>query len=261
MPANEALPLSKEAALKTLELDPDAAEGHSSLGLIQCAYEWDWAASEASFRRALELQPGLALIDWPYSLFCLLPQLKLEEACSMTDRALNLDPFNPTTQALAIFIYANAGRFEDAMRQMALGIELNPKFVPFYYCGGLAQEWQGNLDEAISTFRRACELMPLPSPLGSLGHALSVSGEKQEARQILKRLLEFSDCPAVDLAIVHLGLREDDEALRWLEVAVEQRNLRLLTIPVDRRFRRLAEHPRFHGVMQRMDLRAVADAG
>ena len=72
---------------------------------------------------------------------------------------------------------------------MTLGVEFNPKFVPFYYCRGLAQEWQGNLDEAIATYRRTCELVALPSPLGALGHALAVSGEKQEPRQILKKLM------------------------------------------------------------------------
>src|SRR5215472_16761804 len=56
MPSNEALPLSKEAALKTIELDSSFGQGHSSLGLIKCSFEWDWASGEASFRRAIELQ-------------------------------------------------------------------------------------------------------------------------------------------------------------------------------------------------------------
>jgi TolB-like protein len=258
MPAEQAMPLSKEAALKTLDLDSEAAEAHSSLGLIQCAFDWNWARAEASFRRAIELHPGLAVIYAPFALFCLLPQLRIDEACKMAERALSLDPYNPMTQALAIFLYGNAGRFEDALRHFAFGREFSPNFVPLFYCGGLVHEWQGNLTEAIATYRRACELAPLPSPLGALGHALAVSGEKEEPRRIIKKLMEIPDLPAVDLAIVHLGLGDEEEALRWLEVGVEQRNLRLLTIPADRRFRRLVGHRQFQGVLGRMGLRAAS---
>jgi tetratricopeptide (TPR) repeat protein len=261
MPAQQAMPLSKEAALKTLELDPEAAEGHSSLGLIQCAFEWNWAAAEASFHRAMELQPGLAFIYHPYALYCLLPQLRIEEACKMAERALSLDPYNPMTRALAIFLYANISRFDDAMRHLAFGSEFSPNFVPLLYCGGLTHEWQGNLDEAKATFRRACELAPLPSPLGALAHTLAISGEKEEPRRIIKKLMEIPDRPAVDLAIAHLGLGDDYEALRWLEVAVEQRNIRLLTVSADPRFRRLAGDRKFQGVLGRMGLRAATASG
>jgi hypothetical protein len=104
-------------------------------------------------------------------------------------------------------------------------------------------------------------MAPLPAPLGALGHALAVSGETEEPRRIIKKLMEIPDRPAVDLAIVNLGLGDEEEALRWLEFAVEQRNLRLLTISADRRFQRLAEHPRFQAVLERMGLRTLAAAG
>jgi len=259
MPANQGMPLSKEAALKTLELDPEGAEGHRSLGLVQCAFDWNWEAGESSFCRAIELQPGFALAYGPYALYCLLPQLRIEEGCSMTERALRLDPYNPITLATAIFLYANAGRFDDAFRHLKFCMDLNPNFIPFLYCGGLAHEWHGDLPEAISTFRRAVELAgALPSPLGALGHALAINGDKEEPRRIAQKLLKCAEQPAVDLAIVYLGLGEDEEALRWLEVAVEQRNVRLLTLGADRRFRRLAGHPRFQAVLASMGLRASA---
>lgn len=177
----------------------------------------------------------------------------------MTERALSLDPYNPITLATAVFLYANAGRFEDAFRHLKFSMDLNPNFIPFLYCGGLAHQWQGNLREAISIFRRGVELAGnLPSPLGALGHALAISREKEEPRQIAQRLLKSPEPPAVDLANVYLGLGEDDEALRWLEIAVEQRNVRLLPLAADQRFRRLTAHPRFQAVLARMGLRGAA---
>lgn len=260
MPEREAMPLSREAALKTLQLDPESAEAHGSLGLIQCAFDWDWTTAENSFRRAIELEPGLAVTYRPFALYCLLPQLRIEEACTMAERALSLDPYNPMNQALAVFLYANIGQFEDALRHLTFGREFSPNFVPLLYCGGLMHEWRGDLDEAIAMLRRACELITLPSPIGALAHTLAMSGEKKEPRQLLKKLMEFPERPSVDLAIAHLGLGEDEKVLQWLEVAVEQRNLRLLTISADPRFKRLAGHERFQGVLAKMGLRTATAA-
>src|SRR4030095_1424816 len=62
MPWHEAMPLSRDAALRTLELDPGSAHGHSSLGIVECGFEWNWDSGERHFLRAIELQPGLAVI-------------------------------------------------------------------------------------------------------------------------------------------------------------------------------------------------------
>jgi TolB-like protein len=255
MPARQAMPLCKDAALRTLDLDPKLALGHASLGIVEGAYEWNWAAAEARFQRAIELQPGLAVIYQSYAVCCLLPQLRMDEACSVCERAVALDPFNPLTRAMAAFVYANAGRYEDAIRQQTLGLEINPNFAPFYYTGGLAHEWHGQLDQAISSYRRTAELGGgLPSPLGALGHALALSGQKKDAEQIVGRLLKIPDQPAVDIATVYLGLRKTEEALDWLEVAVKQQNMRLLTVPPDRRFQWLSRHPRFERILRQMGL-------
>ncbi|HUN89003.1 MAG TPA: hypothetical protein VMU28_09445 [Terriglobales bacterium] len=91
-----------------------------------------------------------------------------------------------------------------------------------------------------------------------MGHALAISGETDEPRRIAQKLLSHAEQPAVDLAIVYFGLGEDEESLRWLEIAVQQRNIRLLTLAADQRFRRLAAHPKFQGVLARMGLRGAA---
>jgi len=259
MPAGQALPLSKEAALKTLGLDSNLGIGHGSLCLVQGAYEWNWAECDASFRRATQLQPGLAVIYMPYATCCLLPQSRLEEACAIAEEGLSLDPYNPLSLAQMIFVYVNAGRYEDALRQYAFSLEVNPKYAPFFYAAGLAHEWQGNLDPAIACYRRTLELgAGLPAPLSALGYVLAATGEKDEAVAIAERLQQIPDPPAVDLAVVYLGLGDEAEALRWLEVAVQQRSIRLVLLPTDRRFGRLAGHPRFQAILQRMGLQAAA---
>jgi len=70
--------------------------------------------------------------------------------------------------------------------------------------------------------------------------------------------LRFPGQPAVDIATVYLGLRDDEETLRWLETGVKQRNLRLLTVPPDRRFHWLSTHARLQAILQQMGLQTAA---
>ncbi|HJQ99480.1 MAG TPA: tetratricopeptide repeat protein, partial [Candidatus Polarisedimenticolaceae bacterium] len=207
LPAETAMPLAKDAALKTLELDPGSALAHASLGLVESGFEWRWGSAEEHFERAIEFQPSLATIYPFYAVVCLLPQSRLDEACAMTARGLSLDPFNPLFRVMATFTYALSERDADAMRQHALGMEIHPAFPPVHASAGLAHEIAGRTDEAIASFRKAAELAPgVPVPLSMLAHALAAAEQKAEARRILKKLLEHPAKLDLDLARVHLGL-------------------------------------------------------
>ena len=53
---------AREAVARALALEPDLAEGHAGMGYLQMHHDWDWRGAEASYRRALELAPGNALV-------------------------------------------------------------------------------------------------------------------------------------------------------------------------------------------------------
>src|SRR5438093_8527665 len=57
IPPREAFSKAKEAALKAIEVDETLAEAHASLGFVHFHYDWDWAAAEKEFKRALTLNP------------------------------------------------------------------------------------------------------------------------------------------------------------------------------------------------------------
>ncbi|MFN7956120.1 MAG: hypothetical protein U0610_30690 [bacterium] len=255
LPAAEAMPASRDAAMRTLELDADSAQGTSSLGIVESGFEWRWAAGEERFRRAIELQPGLALIYPFYAVVCLLPQLRLDEACAMVRRGLALDPYNPLFHTIATFVYTLARRFDDALLQHALATEVCPGYAPLVASLALVREAQGLVDQAIPGYRKARELTGNPAHLTSfLGHALAISGQRGQARKLLRELTASPLPSALDIVRIHLGLGEVDEALRWLETAVDQRVIHLLTVPADHRFDGIRSHPRFRAIVERMGL-------
>jgi TolB-like protein len=58
LPPREAMRHAREAALKAIELDPQLAEGHTSLAGIHFSFDWDWQSAETEFRPAIELNPN-----------------------------------------------------------------------------------------------------------------------------------------------------------------------------------------------------------
>ena len=57
---SEGMPLAKQAAQKALELDPNLASAHATLGDIHLLFDWDWKAAEAEYRTSPGDQSELA---------------------------------------------------------------------------------------------------------------------------------------------------------------------------------------------------------
>jgi TolB-like protein/DNA-binding winged helix-turn-helix (wHTH) protein/Tfp pilus assembly protein PilF len=57
----DGFPKAKVAALRALQLDPQAPEAHTSLAKYKFMHDWDWAGAEAEFKRALALRPDYTL--------------------------------------------------------------------------------------------------------------------------------------------------------------------------------------------------------
>jgi len=253
-PSVETMPLCKQAAQKTLELDPQAADGHCSLGLVESGFEWNWSSAEARFERAITLQPGLAIIYPFYAVGCLLPQRKFEKALAMAERSLALDPFNPLFLVIGAMINACVGRYEVVHRLHALGRDLNAANPPTGPVEAFTHELEGRLDQAIEGF---AVYGHRPDMTSFKGHALARAGRSAEAKACIEELSALPAPPALEIARVYLGLRDADAAFHWLEKAVAQRAVHLILVPGDPRFDWLRTQPRYAQVLRPMGLPAT----
>lgn len=251
---SELLPLSREAAQRALKIDPDSAPAMHSLGVVECV-DWNWQSAESRFRRAIHLQPTAAIGYVNYAMFCLLPQLREDEACDVLEQGLRVDPFNPLLHAIAIYGYGRSGRYEEALRQYELARTVSPGYAPMTVTMGNAHEWAGQPGKALDLYREACaQANDAAYPLSCLGHALAINGDHQQAEAVLARLLALPHRPAADIARLYCGLRNAPETLRWLEQAAKERSLYLLRCAGDPRFGWLSGEPRLREVLQRMKL-------
>jgi TolB-like protein/DNA-binding winged helix-turn-helix (wHTH) protein/Flp pilus assembly protein TadD len=248
------------AASRAAALAPDLAETQTTLATL-AKDEWDWTRAESLLRRAIDLNPSYAPARQRLSrLLRMFGQG--EQAVEQARLAVESDPLSPSVNHTYTVTLLYAGRRAEALAQAHSTLELDPVFPAAHYGLGRVLLAEGRHEDAVAAFRRARELSDrLGAFAASLGHACAVSGRHDEAGELLTELRETGQrtyVAHVELALVHVGLGERDQALAAIERAFEERAFALRFLAVDERFAPLAGDPRFRGVLERMGLPAPA---
>lgn len=257
VPPAELMPKALDAATRAVSLDPLSAEAHAALGLVHGSYTWDWAAADAAFQRAIELNPSLAIAHQWYSEY--LAQMgRFDAAFEHVDRARELDPLSLAigiSRAHALWL---ARRSEELVAAMTRIIEMEPRYpmAHFFLLLGLSQSRR--YGEAIDALMRAVELCPDYPDLQLSGIFLeSHAGNPAPAETALRHLETMSAKQYVTRfkhAVMHVLLGRLDEALDDLEAACEERTWHMTTIAFYDVFDPLREEPRFKRLLKRMGL-------
>jgi serine/threonine-protein kinase len=248
----EVLPKARAALVQALTLDETLPEAHAANAYIRAYYEWDWRAAEQEFRRALELRPNYADAYFSYSRF-LASRHRLDEAIAQLDRSAELDPLSQGLLANRALLDYFAGRYDLADRRLREILQSDSTDVTAQWALALVDEQEGKLDEAIAILEPISTVSN--NRKASLGHVYAVAGKTAKARAILRALhaaAERSYVPAYWFALVHTGLGERDQALRYLERAYEERSTVLAYLLIDPRLAPLRDDPRFVALARRL---------
>lgn len=257
VPSRNAFPKAKEAVLKALSIDGELAEAHTLLGWIKLWYEWDWEGAEKEFRRSLVSSP-----NHPFTHLGLAHKLsdlgRQDEALVRIDRALQLDPITPLNSAMKGHILYIARRYAEGVDHMRAALELEPNFWVGQLMLGKNYEGAGRHAEALEAFRKARQVSGGSSePIALMGYTHAVSGERKEAEAALLELRTISEqkyVPPYNMAILHQGLGNSDEALRWLERAFEDRDVHMVFLGVEPKWDGIRNTARFISLLKRMNL-------
>jgi eukaryotic-like serine/threonine-protein kinase len=249
-------------SIRALELDPDLAEAHASLGYVLFFHDWNGSAAERELRRALELNPSYASVHhwfWAY----LSSAGRLEEAGRHLRIAKRLNPLSPSVNVAMATQFLILREFDRAIEQCRKSIDLEPGY-------GLAYE---HLWGALDRKGRDAEAFE------AFGHALSLYGYMEVARQSESVYARSGYRAALASAAEALALEPDpekapvsliastfalagekDKALAWLERGVGRREPFVLWLRQHVEWDGLRDDPRFQQLAERVDRLRSAQA-
>jgi len=250
-PAPEAFERARAAAERSLQLNPDQAEGHAALGLCRLANDRNWRGAEASFRRALELAPGNVLVLRHAAILaaCL---GRNDESIALLKRAVTLDPLSVPAQRLLGRRCLYAGLLADAENAFQKTLELNPRGGFTHYWLGMSQLENGRRERALAAFKR--EVNDVFRLLGiAVGeHAL---GHRAEANTALRELMsKYADDAAFQIAGAHSSIGDTDRAFEWLESAYTHRDPGLVEVKAEMLLRNLHGDGRWRVFLEKIGL-------
>jgi TolB-like protein/tetratricopeptide (TPR) repeat protein len=206
---------AKAASDRALELDPELAEAHMAAGMYEMMYTWNIDAAVRSTQRAIDLNPNLALahydLGWGYEL--LGPEWE-EKSLLAGERARDLNPLNIVYVAGLAWQYADACRFDDALRLAREAVRLNPDHPMGWAALGVVQTGLGQFDEAIQAHRK----LEGTGFFWFLGISYAAAGLEDKAREFAAQLVGV---PGAELALawIYMNLGDHESALHWIDEA------------------------------------------
>ena len=252
----EFLPKAKAAANKAIDLDERLSEGYSTLAISIFWYDWDWAAAEEQYRRAIELNPNNAHAHMFYA-HLLSSSGRHAEALAEVKRARELDPLFPFLAALEGQFFLHAGQTEEGLARLQKAVELEPNLWLTHLFMASAYIEKGMYAEAIASARKSRELSGGNThAMVDESFALVKIGNEAAARELLREVLRMSEARYIshyNVALVYATLGESDKAIEWLEKGIEQRDPKMTFLKVDPKWGKLRSDPRFMDIMRRMN--------
>ena len=242
---------------KALELDPELAQARNLRAEVKYQFDFDWVEAEKEFKKAIELNPNVASIRLAYGWF-LMSAGRFTEATKEMEKAQELDPhsavINRARGKLLYFMH----RFDEAIEHFKRIVEAEPRNPINHRVLAEAYEENGMYAEAIQE-RGAAERAngADESKIAADMELFQRSGWQAYLEKCLQRHMDDLKTEYVSqmvIAGVTLKLGKKDEALVWLDKAVETRASGIPNLKVDPIFDSLHSDPRFAKLLGRMNL-------
>ncbi len=254
---SEAMPAARVAATRALALDSTLAPAHTVLAQVRFLYDWDWAAADSAFQRALAINPNRPEVHHWYS-HLLLAIGRENEALVRGRRALELSPLDPDMIAHLGWHHLLARRYADARETLDRALAVDSSSADTRRLLGLLAEVLGDYELAESHYRGALDRAPGDlEVLASLGRTHALDERPDEARAVLARLDSLTAERYVS-PYLFVGIAEalDDRrrAFAWLGEAVADRVGQLVYLDLDPRLDRLRGDRRFARIRRSVGL-------
>ena len=229
-------------------------------GRIAMHLDWDLQIAKKHFERSINLDSGYIKSLKSYAnLLANLEEFSL--AMHNCRELLRRDPISARTLKSVSRVYYKTGQFEPAIALLNEALELEPNtfdsnllLAVNYLEIGETDVAQGYLDKA-ETFFESSELLAIR------GYMYAKAGDRDAAFKILKKLKDLysrSQMQMIYLASIYAELKDIDEAIACIKHSVANREMDVLAIKVDPRYRNLRSDARFQKLVNELGLNVGA---
>lgn len=212
---------AREAAARALELDDALAEAHATMGLLSLV-DFDFQNAEPFLDHAIDLEPSNATTrDWRAALY--LWTARTADALADAESASATNPLAPIPHAEVARVLGADGRCREALARLERIGALTPPVgrvaIIAAHCNARLGQWQHALTELGAN-------LPLHQALR--GHLLARYGSRTDAKAIREQLVtryQAGEVGAFPLAVIDAGLGDNDSAIEWLTLSLDDQSL------------------------------------
>lgn len=257
MDPREAFGKAEEYARAALKIDPHSAEAHAALAAVEEVHRWNWSGAEERYQKALALQPNNPTAMQWYALH-LSRRGRHEEARHLMERAAGLDPLSliiGTNRGLVSYLRRDYGAARGIYDEV---LELDPHYEGALLGKALTLDLLHDRPDAWRIYDRLLQAHPeSPHLLAFYAHSLGSGGRKERCRELAIRLNSMPTTrfiSGVYIALPFLALGKIDEVFQWLETALDQRSAWAVYILTEPRLDVIREDMRFAQLLTRLNL-------
>jgi tetratricopeptide (TPR) repeat protein len=245
-----AYPRMLDAALRSVQLDPNLSEAHRALGFVLFYWNWDRDGARREFDRALQLNPTDATAYHWYGNMLMQSQ-QLPEALSMLDRARQLDPSSPAILADRGLTLMLLGRAPDAVAVWSSLEQSDPAYLPpHWYLAGMQLQHKnvpGYLAEMgnIAQYSKAPEDKDFFSTLEQAYQKRGAEGILDATAVAREQRAEQKQSGYLSAAWALYNANRPGDTLHFLELAYQHRDPAFPTVANPGAFPDLQQNPEF----------------
>jgi serine/threonine-protein kinase len=240
----ERLAVAREYARRALQLDPSLPEAHVAMASVFDTCDWNWAAAEREYRKAIDMRPNDVLAHQWFAL--LLTRLgRRDEALREISLALSLDPLSPHVHLAAANIDYYGHSFETAAASCAKSMEFDSVFSMTHVQMALIRIQQHRCAEARPELARGG---PSSAAVATRAAVEACEGNTSAAEAALGDLAKRG--ADYEQAVAAAALQRNDLALEMLKRGIERRNVYAGYANVDPLLDSLHADARFNALMR-----------
>ncbi len=249
-PFVDVLPRAEAMVRSALELDPELAEAHTAMGLIQLYGHWDWEEARHSFERAIDVGGNDAMARHGLADY-FLAMGDTEESLRQVRMAVESDPLAISTLTFLVGHLMFAQHFDEAVSEADRALDLYPGRPGVRFLRARCLWLRGSYQDALAAFQ---ELWGAGRELDAMRAGYERGGPAAAMAALADLVAAAPRADPLVAATYYAVAGDADQAFAWLDRAFAAHVPQLPHVVGDPCFDPVRSDPRYGELLHRMGL-------